>query len=97
MYILVGPSCIYACYTASKENEKGFSEDSEGIGLDRWNEIGDFVSRYTGSKLEKLVFINQRELVEQPTDPPTVPIFQRFYGTIDDALLQAIREKSPMI
>jgi hypothetical protein len=43
------------------------------------------------------VFINQRELVELPNDPHMVPIFQRFYGTIDDALLQAIREKSPMI
>ena len=94
MYIRVGPSCISACHTVSKENEKGFSE---GNGLDRWNEIGDLVSRYTGRKLEKLVFIAQREPVEQPSDPPAVPISQRFYGTMDDGLLQAIREKSPMI
>jgi len=69
----------------------------EGDGLDKWNEIGDLVSRYTGRKLEKLVFITQREPVEQPGDPPAVSTFQRFYGTKDDALLQAIREKSPMI
>jgi len=88
---------VTACHTASKENEKGFSEVSEGNGLERWNEIGNFVSRYDRRKLEKFVFIAQRELVEQPGDPPAVPISQRCYGTIDDALLQAIREKSPMI
>jgi hypothetical protein len=64
VHILVEPSCIYVCYTASKENEKRFSEHSEGNRLDMWNEIGDSVSRYTGRKLVKLVFINQRELVE---------------------------------
>jgi len=73
--IHVGPSCISACYTASKENEKGFSEVFEGSGVDTWDEIGDFVPRYTGRKLEKLVFINQRELVEQPSDPLMVLIF----------------------
>jgi hypothetical protein len=88
-----------ACYTASKENEKGFPEvlGLEQNGPDRWNEIGDFVSRYTGRKLQKFVFITRRETVEQPSDPPAVIIFQRFYGTMDDAHLQAICEKSPMI
>jgi hypothetical protein len=91
----VGQSCtISVCYTAAKENEKGFSE---GNGLDGWNEIGDLVSRYTGRKLEKLVLIAQHELVEQPGKPLAVTNFQRFYGAIDDALLQAFREKSPMI
>jgi hypothetical protein len=94
VYIRIGPSCVSACHTASKENEKGFPE---GNILDGWNEIGDFVSRYTGRKFEKLVFITHRELVEQPSDPPTISISQHFYGTMDDALLQAIREKSPMV
>jgi len=97
VYVRVVPSVRSVCHAASKENEKGFSEVLEGNGLERWNEIGDFVSRYDGRKLEKLVVITQRELVEHPGDPPAVPISQHCYGTIDDALLQAIREKSPMI
>ena len=55
------------------------------------------MSRYTGRKPEKLVFVTQRELVEQPSDPPAVTKSQRFYVTTDDALLQAIREKPPMV
>jgi hypothetical protein len=77
-----------------KESGKGFSE---GNVSDGWKEIGDLASRYTGRKLEKLVSITQRELVEQPSDPLAVPAFQFCYGTMDDALLQAIREKLPMI
>ena len=93
MYILVGPGCISPCYKASEVSEK---EISEGDRLRRLNEIGDFVSRYTGRKLEKLVSIAQHEPAEQPRDPAVV-LISRFYGTMDDALLQAIREKSPMI
>ena len=87
MYVRVVPSVRSVCHAASKENEKGFSEVLEGNGLERWNEIGDFVPRYTGRKLEELVFINQRELVEQPSDPSAIPIFQHFHSTRDDALL----------
>jgi hypothetical protein len=83
VYILVGPRCISACYKASKENEK---EILEGNGLRRLNEIGDFVSRYTVRKVEKLVLITQHELAEQPSDPPTV-LLSRFYGTMEDARL----------
>jgi hypothetical protein len=97
VYICVGPYCISACYTDSKENQKGFPEVLEEKGPDRWNDSGDAVSRYTGRELEKLVFIAQRETVEQPTDPLAVPIFQHFYGTMDDTLLQAIYDKSPMV
>ena len=73
----------YAYYT-SEENEKGFSE---GDRRDGWNEIRDFVSWYTGRKLQKPVSIAQRKLIEQPSDPPAVSISQRYYGTIEDALL----------
>jgi hypothetical protein len=57
VYITERKRGISACYTASKEDEKGLSEVSEGIGLDRWNKIGDLVLRYDGRKLEKLVSI----------------------------------------
>ena len=86
MYIRVDPSCkaqAGACYN-SEENRKGFSE---GNGLDRWNEIGDFVYWYTGRKLQKRESITQRKLVKKPSESPVVTVFQRCYGTIEYGLL----------